>query len=243
LDLLYGRNAVAEALRAQRRRVHRLLLADGAQDVDEYRTAAADRSVPVATLPRQRLDQLFRGANHQGIVAEVSDFAYVRVTDLVEAELPLLLVLDSLQDPQNFGTLLRTAQATGIDGVVVPEHRAVGVTAAVSNASAGAVEHLRVARETNLARALEYLKSRDVWTYGLAVDASQPYWEVDWRGPSALVVGSEGSGLSRIVRVHCDVLITIPMAPGAVQSLNASVAGSLVLYEGFRQRQTQPASP
>ena len=148
----------------------------------------------------------------------------------------MLLVLDSLQDPQNFGTLLRTAQAVGVNGVLVPEHRAVGVTPAVSNASAGAVEHLDVARVTNLARTLQHLKTEGVWIHGLAVEAEQPYWAADLSGPLALVVGSEGSGLGRLVRETCDVLVQIPMATRSVQSLNASVAGSLVLYEAFRQR-------
>jgi 23S rRNA (guanosine2251-2'-O)-methyltransferase len=147
-----------------------------------------------------------------------------------------LLVLDSLQDPQNFGTLLRTAQASGVHGVVLPEHRAVGVTPAVSNASAGAVEHLRVSRVTNLARTLKELKQRGVWVYGLAIGVGQPYFEVDLSGPLALVVGSEGAGLGRLVAESCDVLLDIPMAPDAIQSLNASVAGSLVVYEAFKQR-------
>jgi 23S rRNA (guanosine2251-2'-O)-methyltransferase len=238
LELLYGRNAVAEALRAQRRHVHRMLVAEGAHGLEDVLALAPERSLRVDLVPRDRLDQFAHGAHHQGIIAEVSSFAYSRLEDLLATDAPLLLVLDSLQDPQNFGTLLRTAQATAISGVVIPEHRAVAVTPAVSNASAGAIEHLRVARETNLARALQQLKAGGVWTYGLAVDASQPYWDVDWRGPSALVVGSEGSGLGRLVRERCDVLITIPMAEGAVQSLNAAVAGSLALYEAFRQRST-----
>src|SRR5439155_15753271 len=146
-------------------------------------------------------------------------------------EPPLLLALDSLQDPQNFGTLLRTAQACGAHGVLIPSHRAVGVTPAVSNASAGAVEHLSVAQVTNLARSLGELKSHGVWIYGVAVEIGQSYWETDLSGPLALVVGSEATGLGRLVREMCDVLVHIPMAPGAIQSLNASVAGSLVLYE------------
>jgi 23S rRNA (guanosine2251-2'-O)-methyltransferase len=233
VEYLYGRNAVAEALRAKRRRVHRLIIADGTRGLDED----LRRGQRLDIAPRHRLDQLTQGANHQGIVAEVEPFPYTRLPDLLHPNEPaLLLVLDSLQDPQNFGTLLRTAQATAVSGVVIPEHRAVGVTPAVSNASAGAIEHLHVARETNLSRALDFLKKHDVWTYGLTVEASQPYWSVDWRGPAALVVGSEHAGLGRLVREHCDALVTIPMASNAVQSLNAATAGSLVLYEAFRQR-------
>jgi 23S rRNA (guanosine2251-2'-O)-methyltransferase len=182
---------------------------------------------------RSRLDHLAQTDHHQGVVAEADAFSYVHLKDL---STDLLLVLDTLQDPQNFGTLLRTAQATGVTGVIIPEHRAVGITPAVVNTSSGAVEHLKVARVTNLTRALEHLKSNTVWVYGLAVEGRRPYWDVDWTTPSALVVGSEGSGLSRLVRETCDDLLTIPMAPGAVQSLNAAVAGSLALYAAFRSR-------
>jgi 23S rRNA (guanosine2251-2'-O)-methyltransferase len=183
------------------------------------------------------------GGHHQGVLAEVDPFRYARLTDLLGAPKPLVLVLDSLQDPQNFGTLLRTAQACGVDGVVIPEHRSVGVTPAVVSASAGSVEHLHIARETNLSRAIDALKARNVWVYGLAVEAHQPYWHVDWTTASALVVGAEGPGLGRLVRETCDELITIPMAAGAVQSLNASVAGSLVLYEAYRQRASGAPPP
>jgi 23S rRNA (guanosine2251-2'-O)-methyltransferase len=201
---------------------------------------ARKRRIPFEIHDRRDLDRR-AGDHHQGVIAEAEPFTYAHPDDLLasaeeRSEPPLLLALDSLQDPQNFGTLLRTAQAVGAHGVLVPEHRAVGVTPAVSNASAGAVEHLRVARVTNLARALGQLKSRGVWVYGLSVDADAAYWDVDLSGPLALVVGSEGSGVGRQVREACDVLVKIPMANGAIQSLNASVAGSLVLYEAFRQR-------
>ncbi|MBV9544473.1 MAG: 23S rRNA (guanosine(2251)-2'-O)-methyltransferase RlmB, partial [Chloroflexi bacterium] len=216
---------------------HRVLVARGAHGVDALLALARARHIAVEPVERHRLDQALHAAHHQGVAAEVSPFAYSPLDDLVQTEhATLLLILDSLQDPQNFGTLLRTAQACGADGVIIPEHRAVGVTPAVSNASAGAVEHLRVARVTNLTRALEDLKQRGVWTYGLVVDASQPFWSVDWTTPSALIVGSEGTGISRLVREHCDALVNIPMSDGAVQSLNAAVAGSLVLYEALRQR-------
>jgi 23S rRNA (guanosine2251-2'-O)-methyltransferase len=241
VDLLYGRNSVLEALRAGRA-IRRLLIADSAHGLDKHMAEARRRRISVETLDRRELDRRV-GDHHQGVVAEADAFAYAHPNDLLanadeRGEPPLLLALDSLQDPQNFGTLLRTAQSVGAHGVLLPEHRAVGVTPAVSNASAGAVEHLRVARVTNLARALGQLKSRGVWVYGLSVDADNSYWDADLSGPLALVVGSEGSGLGRLVREACDVLLRIPMADGALQSLNASVAGSLVLYDAFRQRTT-----
>lgn len=241
MDLLYGRNSVLEALRAGRV-VRRLLIADGAHGIDNLLTEARQLRVSVAMFDRRELDRR-AGDHHQGVVAEAEPFRYAHPDDLLASadergEPPLLLVLDSLQDPQNFGTLLRTAQAVGVHGVVIPEHRAVGVTPAVSNASAGAVEHLRVAQVTNLVRALSQLKSRGVWAYGLSAEANTSYWETDLSGPLALVVGSEGSGLGRLVREACDGLVSIPMAGGAIQSLNASVAGSIVLYEAFRQRRS-----
>jgi 23S rRNA (guanosine2251-2'-O)-methyltransferase len=235
VDLLYGRNSVAEALRS-RRRVHRVAFARGAHALEPLIELARARRIAPEFFDRDRLDRMVDGAHHQGVVAEAEPFVYSRLDELLADETPFLLVLDSVQDPQNFGSLIRTAQACGVDGVVIPEHRAVGVTPSVSNASAGAVEHLRVARVTNLSRALETMKARNVWTYGLAMDASAAYYATDLTGAVAVVVGSEGSGLSRLVRETCDALIAIPMAPGAIESLNASVAGSLVVYEAFRQR-------
>jgi 23S rRNA (guanosine2251-2'-O)-methyltransferase len=214
----------------------RVLIADGAHGLDNLVAEVRQRRIPYEIHDRRDLDRR-AGDHHQGVIAEAEPFAYARLDDLLDrGDSPLLLALDSLQDPQNFGTLLRTALAVGTHGVLVPEHRAVGVTPAVSNASAGAVEHLRVARVTNLVRALGQVKSHGVWVYGLTVDATADYWDVDLSGPLALVVGSEGSGLGRLVREACDVLVRIPMADNAIQSLNASVAGSLVLYEAFRQR-------
>ena len=216
-------------------------MARGAHGLDPLLGLAERRRVRVEVLDRRELDRR-AGDHHQGVAAEADPFAYAHPDDLLakaeeRGEPPLLLALDSLQDPQNFGTLLRTAQACGAHGVLIPEHRAVGVTPAVSNASAGAVEHLLVAQVTNLARSLGELKARGVWVYGLAVDAGQSYWQADLSGPLALVVGSEATGLGRLVRETCDALVTIPMVQGAIQSLNASVAGSLVLYEVLRQRQ------
>jgi 23S rRNA (guanosine2251-2'-O)-methyltransferase len=246
MDLLYGRNSVREALRAGRA-IRRLLIADGAHGLDNLMSEARQRRIVCEVADRRELDRR-AGDHHQGVIAEADPFTFAHLDELLNeadarAEHPFLLVLDSLQDPQNFGTLLRTALAVGVHGVVTPEHRAVSVTPAVSNASAGAVEHLKVARVTNLARTLNELKARGVWVYGLSVDAELSYWDVDLSGPLALVVGSEGSGLGRLVREACDVLVGIPMAPGAIQSLNASVAGSLVLYEAFKQgRRSEPSS-
>ncbi|HEV7662969.1 MAG TPA: 23S rRNA (guanosine(2251)-2'-O)-methyltransferase RlmB [Chloroflexota bacterium] len=241
IEFLYGRNSVLEALRAGRG-MRRILVADSAHGLDALIAEARRRRVPLDVLPRRALDDR-AGDHHQGVLAEAEPFTYTPLDEILaraeqRQEPPFLLALDSLQDPQNFGTLLRTAQACGIHGVILPEHRAVGVTPAVSNASAGAVEHLAVARVTNLSRSLRWLKERGVWVYGLAVEGAQPFTTTNLNGPLALVVGSEGSGLGRLVSETCDALIAIPMANSAIQSLNASVAGSVVLYDAFRQRQS-----
>jgi 23S rRNA (guanosine2251-2'-O)-methyltransferase len=237
VDWLYGRHSVHEALRAGRRRVHRVLIAHGAHGLDSLVGEAQRLRVQFDIVERHELERVV-GSQHQGVAAEADGFAYAHLDELVDGT--LLLALDSLQDPQNFGTLLRTALAVGADGVILPEHRAVSVTPAVSKASAGAVEHLRVARVTNLARALRQLKSHDIWAYGLDAAAPQTCWDTDLRGRVALVVGSEGSGLGRLVAEVCDALVAIPMRSDRVASLNAAVAGSIVLYEVLRQRATTP---
>lgn len=242
VEHLAGRNPVLEALRAGRE-VHRVLVAESAHGpaVREIVAQARERGIPIRLVARSSLDELVGELHHQGVVAEAAPFAYADLDDILahalsRSEPPLVLVLDSLQDPQNFGTLLRTAQAVGAHGVVIPLHRSVSVTPAVARASAGAVEHLRIARVTNLPRTLAALKERGLWVFGLEMDAPQPFWDADLRGGVALVVGAEGEGLGRLVRERCDALLRLPMAESAMQSLNASTAGSIVLYDAFRQR-------
>jgi 23S rRNA (guanosine2251-2'-O)-methyltransferase len=239
LETIYGRQAIREVLRAGRR-VRRLLVAQGTRDsamVRELVALATERRVPVQEVERAQLDRL--ADHHQGVAAEVDGYAYADLAELLYAvrgtHPPLYLVLDSLQDPQNFGSLLRTAAAVGVAGVILPHHRAVGVTPGVRRASAGTVEHLRVARVTNLARAIEQLKAAGGWVVGLDAAATQRYDSVDARGPTALVVGNEEHGLGRLVREACDFMVALPME-GPVDSLNAAVAGSVVLYDFYRQR-------
>lgn len=244
LEVLYGRNAVHEALRAGRRRCEGLLLAEGMREsstVAAILRLATERSVPVQQLNRRQLDGL-GPVNHQGIAAQMEAYPYVEVDAMLDlarrrAEPPLLLLLDCLQDPQNLGTLLRTAEVVGVHGVAIPRHRAAEITPAVSNASAGAVEHLLVAQVTNLVRTMEGLKEEGVWVVGLEnLAEAQDYYRADLNMPLALVVGSEGHGLSRLVRERCDLWIRLPMR-GRVDSLNAAVAGSIALYEIWRQRE------
>ncbi len=242
-ETLYGRNAVYEALRAGRRAFYRLLLADTVRATDivgDILTLAERAGVPVERVPRRHLDWLGE-ANHQGVALEADEYPYVDLEEILAQsarrdEPPLLLLLDLLQDPQNVGTLLRTAEAVGVHGVVLQQRRAVGITPAVVHTSAGAVEHLSVALVTNLPETITRLKDRDIWVFGLeAARGAKPYDQVDYTGPVALVVGSEGEGLRRLVAERCDGLIQLPMQ-GNITSLNAAVAGSIVLYEARRQR-------
>ena len=242
-ETLYGRNAVYESLRAGRRQFFGLKLAGSvraADVVDDILALAKAAGVAVERVPRQHLDRL-GDVNHQGVVLEASEYPYASVDEmLVEAQRrdqpPLILLLDLIQDPQNLGSLLRTAEAVGAHGAVIQRRRAVAITPAVVNSSAGAVEHLLVAQVTNLVDVVQRLKTRDVWVAGLeAVRGAQRYDRADLTGPLALVVGSEGRGIRRLMRERCDFLIQLPMA-GRVSSLNAAVAGSVVLYEVWRQR-------
>jgi 23S rRNA (guanosine2251-2'-O)-methyltransferase len=211
----------------------------------EIARLAQSQGIAVEVRRRQELDRLAGPVAHQGVVAETRPYEYASLVEVLDnatapGNVALLLVLDCLQDPQNLGSLLRTAEAAGAHGVVIPRQRAAGVTPAVERASAGAVEHLRIAQVANLTQALEAMKARGIWAAGLEKAAqSKPYDQVDWRLPVALVVGSEGWGMSRLVREHCDFLVDIPMR-GRVGSLNAAVAGSIVLYEILRQRGKTP---
>lgn len=245
-ELIYGRQPVREMLRAQRRQAFKLLLAHAVKTtgiVGEILALARQARVPVQLVNRQELDKLSGGANHQGLAAEVSGYPYVELGDLLtaakqEGAPPFVLLLDHLQDPQNLGSLLRSAEAVGVHGVVIPDRRATGVTPAAVRASAGAAEHLRVVRVTNLVRAMEVLKAEGVWLAGLdPVPGAEFYTEADLSGSLGLVLGSEGQGLSRLVRESCDFLVMLPMR-GQIESLNASAAGAIALYEAYRQRTT-----
>ena len=196
---------------------------------------ATRRGIPVESVAREQLDALVAG-RHQGVVLEASPYPYATRADVrdLARDRAILLALDGLEDPQNVGTLLRTAEATGVELVVIPTDRAAGMTPAVVNASSGAIEHLRIVREVNLTRWLRLAQSSGFWVVGLDNGAdTQPLFSTDMTAPLVVVIGSEGSGLRRLVRESCDLLVAIPMA-GQVESLNAAVAGSLALYEALR---------
>lgn len=244
-EYIWGRNPVLETLRSPRP-VKRLLLAEGHRDAPVLATILAEaerRRIPIETTARARLDQLSRGAVHQGCLLIVEERRYATLDEILafaanRQEAPFLLLLDAIQDVNNLGSLLRTAEAVGIHGVVIPQHRAADVNATVVKTAAGATEHLLIAQETNLNRTIDLLKRQNIWVIGLAGEARTRYSDANLTGPLALVVGNEGKGISRLVREHCDLLISLPMR-GQINSLNAAVAGSIVLYEALRQR-TQP---
>jgi 23S rRNA (guanosine2251-2'-O)-methyltransferase len=238
-ELLYGRHAVHEALRADRRRIYRLWLEEGKGKGDivaAIEALAGEAKLPVRRVKGGVFDKLAnQGVNAQGVALEVDAYPYASLDDCLhraaeQDEAPLLLLLDHLQDPQNLGTLMRTAETMGVHGIVIPDRRAAGITPAVSNASSGAVERQLVAQVTNLNRTIEDLKQVGIWVAGLDGDPSvPPLADANLDGAMAIVVGSEGSGLSRLTREKCDFLVRLPMY-GEIDSLNAAIAGSIVLY-------------
>ena len=228
-EIIYGVRPVVEALKGRRRKVFEVLDAVGDRAV---KAAAGD--VPVKRVPRVRIEELARGGVHQGVVARVGPYPYSGLGEILAAPEPLVLVLDGVTDPRNLGAVLRAADGAGASGVVIPKDRAVGVTAAAVKASAGASEHARVARETNLRRAIDRMKESGLWVYA-AEAGGTPFARLDLSGPVALVLGSEGRGVRRLVREGCDGSVSVPML-GAVDSLNVSVAAAVLLYEARRQR-------
>ncbi|GHO75794.1 23S rRNA (guanosine(2251)-2'-O)-methyltransferase RlmB [Ktedonobacter sp. SOSP1-85] len=242
-EYIWGRNPIMETLQSVRK-VKRILLAEGSKreggTLNTIIQEAQKRQIPVETVPRARLDQMSKGAVHQGCVAIVAEREYASTDDILALaaqrnEPPFLLLLDSIQDVNNLGSLLRTAEAAGVHGVIIPEHRAAEVNATVVKTSAGATEHIMIARETNLTRTIDYLKQQNIWVVGLAGEGDTLYTQANLTGALAVVVGNEGKGMGRLVREHCDVLIKLPMH-GYINSLNAAVAGSITLYEALRQR-------
>lgn len=240
-EILYSRNAVHEALLANRRQIFSIEIAEGAQEkgkLAEIVKLAGQRKIKVNRVPRGKLDKV--NANHQGVTAEVGGYPYVDVADILDNakdEPPFVLILDSLQDPQNFGTLIRTAEAVGAHGIIIPLARTVDVTPSVVNASSGAGEHMLIAR-SNLSQAMDTLRDADVWLVGLdqagaEVEAREASRHL--RGSLGLIVGSEGEGIHELTRKKCDIVLKLPMR-GKIESLNAAVAGSVALYLAYLAR-------
>jgi 23S rRNA (guanosine2251-2'-O)-methyltransferase len=242
-DIIFGRNPVLEALKAEHA-ITKILIATGSDvrgPLAQIVQLARAQAIETQFLPRQALDSAAGTGRHQGVVAKAEPYQYAAMDDMLAVaqarhEPPFLLLLDRIQDVHNLGPLLRTAEAVGVHGVILPTDRAVSVTAAVRKTSAGAVEHLKIAQVPNLVRAMETLKKQNVWLIGLEkTPEAEDFLRADLMGALGLVVGSEGQGLGRLVRETCDRLVQLPMR-GHITSLNASIAGSLVLYEVMKQR-------
>lgn len=247
-EFIYGNWAIMETMRAGRRNVEQLILADGTEEkgnTAEIIETAKSLNVPVKWMPRRMLTDAAQGGNHQGAVLRVDDYPYVELDDIFDTaeargEKPFILILDLLKDPQNVGALLRTAEAVGVHGIIMQDRRSVGITPSVVNASSGAVEHLNVAQVTNLVNAMKQLVDRGVWLVGFDAGPNvMPLDKTDLLDESvALVMGSEGEGMRRLVKDQCNILLSIPMR-GKVASLNVAAAGAVALYWAWQARQWQ----
>ena len=236
--LIEGRNAVLETLRSGRA-VDKIFLAEGAHLAD-VAAEAKKHGVPTVTCDRRKLDHMSVTGTHQGVIAQTAAQEYVSLDDIFRVaeergETPLIVVCDGIEDPHNLGAIIRTAECVGAHGVIIPKRRSAGLTAIVDKASAGALEHMAIARVPNLVAAIETLKKNGLWIYGTAAEGSNELWKTDLTGPACIVIGSEGSGISRLVREKCDFLVSIPLH-GQISSLNASAAAAVLLYEALRQR-------
>lgn len=240
-DIIYGRNPIIEAMDSGRS-FDKIFLQDGLRHsvISKISAMAKERKIPFKFVNKHKLDELAQGGNHQGVVAFAAVHEYASVEDILEkaasrGEAPFIIIADSLSDPHNLGSIIRTANASGAHGVIIPKNRSVTLNSTVAKVSAGAVEYTMVARVSNLAQTIEKLKEKGVWIAGTDLSATQYHTEADLKGPLAIVIGSEGSGMSRLVREKCDFLVKIPMI-GEIESLNASVAAGILIYEALRQR-------
>lgn len=242
-EFIMGRHPVSEAIKSGRE-INKIWVNEQGQGTSKQLIQEAkQKNILVQLVPKQKLDQLVQSSQHQGVVASVAAYKYFEIDDMLElaskrGELPFLILLDELEDPHNFGSVLRTADAVGAHGVIIPKRRAVGLTSVVAKASTGAIEYIPVARVTNIARTMDMLKKQGIWFVGTDATAKEDYRQLDVTMPVCLVIGNEGKGISRLVKEKCDFLTRIPMV-GKVTSLNASVAASLLMYEVYRKRDTR----
>lgn len=241
-DLIEGRNAVTEALRAGRA-IDKIYIARGDTDktLGYVASKAREAGIAVTECDRRKLDAMSVTKAHQGVIAVCAVREYCSVDDILavaesRGEPPFVIVCDEISDPHNLGAIIRSAECAGAHGVIIPKRRSAGMTAIVGKTSAGAAEHMAVARVSNLPAALDTLKEKGLWVYGAAAEGASPLWKTDFSGSVCLVIGSEGEGLGRLITEKCDFLVSIPMR-GAVASLNASAAAAIILYEILRQRQ------
>ncbi len=239
-DMVAGRNAVMEALKGSRS-VNKLMIANGSTEgsIKEIIAVAKDKGVNIQYWDRSKLDSIARGIRHQGVLAQVAPVQYAELEDILQVakdrnEPPFIVLLDELEDPHNLGAILRTADAAGVHGVLIPKHRSCPLSATVAKTSAGAVEHVPVARVGNLVQTIKKLKQECLWVAAADMDGKD-YYDTDLTGPLLLIIGSEGQGVGRLVKEQCDFVVRIPMV-GKINSLNASVAGSILMYEAMKQR-------
>ena len=239
-DMVAGRNAVMEALKGSRS-VNKLMIANGSTEgsIKEIIAVAKEKGVNIQYWDRSKLDSIARGIRHQGVLAQVAPVQYAELEDILQVakdrnETPFIVLLDELEDPHNLGAILRTADAAGVHGVLIPKHRSCPLSATVAKTSAGAVEHVPVARVGNLVQTIKKLKQEGLWVAAADMDGKD-YYDTDLTGPLLLIIGSEGQGVGRLVKEQCDFVVRIPMV-GKINSLNASVAGSILMYESMKQR-------
>ncbi|MBE5040637.1 23S rRNA (guanosine(2251)-2'-O)-methyltransferase RlmB [Ructibacterium gallinarum] len=244
-DIIYGRNPVIEALEAGKTVIDKLLIQDGLRhsQLGYIHHLAKEKGLRCQTVDKRKLDQLCGGQNHQGVIALTAIHTYAEISDILalakqRKEPPFLVITEGITDPHNLGSIIRTANAAGAHGVIIPKNRSVGLNATVAKVSAGAVEYTLVARVTNIAQTLNKLKDDGLWIVGTDLSGTQRHDACDLTGPIGIVIGSEGAGMSRLVRQACDFLVKIPMV-GEIESLNASVAAGILLYEAVRQRRQE----
>lgn len=240
-DQIEGRNSVLELLESGKD-VNKIFVTRGEKhgSINKILGIAKERKIIVVEKDKKQMDEMAQEENYQGVIAIVPPFEYVEISDILEVakernEDPFVIVLDGIEDPHNLGSIIRTAETAGVHGVIIPKRRAVSVNSTVNKASAGAVEHMKIARVTNISNAIEELKQAGLWVCGTAVDTNKYYYNQDLTGPLAIVIGNEGKGIGEKVKKNCDFLVKIPMK-GKVQSLNASVSTGIVVYEAVKQR-------
>lgn len=240
-DLIEGRNAVIEALKSDRT-IEQLLIAKGDTEgsVNLIIALAKEKHIVIKEVDRKKLDSMSISKAHQGVIAIVTPYNYFQVSDILKNaeeknEKPFIVILDEIEDPHNFGAIIRSAEVCGAHGIIIPKRRNVGITPTVYKTSAGAVEHMKIAKVTNINSVIDELKEKGIWVYGADMEGDNYCYQVDFSGAAALVIGSEGKGISKLTKSKCDVLTKIPMK-GNVNSLNASVAGGIMMYEVMKQR-------
>lgn len=240
-DIIEGRNAVIEALKSDKT-VEQIFVSNGeiTGSLNKILAIAKEKKLAVKKVDKRKLDQISYTGVHQGVVAKVTPYKYCELEDILQysmqkKEKPFIVILDEIEDPHNFGSIIRTAEVFGVHGIIIPKRRNVGVTPIVYKASAGAVEHMKICKVTNISSTIDKLKKRGIWVYGADMGGEEYCFNTDFTGNTALVIGNEGNGISKLVKEKCDVLVRVPMV-GKISSLNASMAGGIIMYEILKQR-------